>query len=199
MQSFVLLAAIMIFESAHVVSPIILAWTTPELRGIVAREWVKHIVAPAAILAGVLVAPIAWVAWIYWAWNIYHFGAQHYGVSRLLGWRVPRWACVVGTAALMAGGPLLIHAVWWEWLMLFALNFTHWLTDIGLSSRVARWHWGFVALVLAIGAAWLLLRNGPLAVRLVPQIVVIRMGLGMVHFIYSARIWKRDAALGMLR
>jgi hypothetical protein len=38
--------------------------------------------------------------------------------------------------------------------------------------------------------AWLLLRNGPLSVRLVPQILVIRSGIGMVHFIYSARIWK---------
>jgi len=70
------------------------------------------------------------------------------------------------------------------------LSFNHWLVDIGLSSRVARRHFGFIAAVLLIGVVWALLRNGPLSVRLVPQIIVIRAGIGMVHFIYSARIWQ---------
>jgi hypothetical protein len=35
-----------------------------------------------------------------------------------------------------------------------------------------------------------MLRNGPLSVRLVPQILAIRAGIGMIHFVYSARVWK---------
>ena len=69
-------------------------------------------------------------------------------------------------------------------------SFSYWLTDIGLSSRVARWHWGFIAILLALGAVWLVLRQRPLSGRVLTQIVVIRAGIGMVHFIYSARIWK---------
>ena len=69
-------------------------------------------------------------------------------------------------------------------------SFNHWLTDIGLSSQASGWRWGFIPLVLAIGAAWLLLRNGPLSVNSVPQILAIRAGIGMIHFVYSARVWK---------
>jgi hypothetical protein len=188
-----LAVAIMILETAHVVSPIILAWTRPELRTIVTREWIKHIAAPAAVMGGVLLFPVAWVAGVYGTWNIYHFGMQNFGVSSLY-WRgrrqMRKWLCLGATAAGMGLLPLLTS----DWrvtaLCTGILSFNHWLVDIGLSSRVARWHWGFIAAVLAIGVTWLLLRNGPLSVRLVPQIIAIRMGIGMVHFIYSARIWK---------
>jgi hypothetical protein len=188
-----LAVAIMILESAHVVSPIILAWTRPELRTIVTREWLKHVAAPIVLMGGVLAFPFTWVAGFYWAWNIYHFGMQNFGVSSLY-WRgrrqMRKWLCLGATAVGMGVLPLLTS----DWrvtaLCTGIFSFNHWLVDIGLSSRVARWHWGFIAAVLAIGVAWLLLRNGPLSARLVPQIIAIRMGIGMVHFIYSARIWK---------
>ncbi len=188
-----LIIAIMILESAHVVSPIFLAWTRPELRRIVSREWLKHVVAPIAVMGGMLAFPLAWVAGLYWAWNIYHFGMQNFGVSSLY-WRgrrqMRKWLCLGTTAVGMGALPLLTH----DWrvtaLCTGIFSFNHWLTDIGLSSRVARWHWGFIAVVLAIGVAWLLLRNGPLSARVVPQIIAIRYGIGMIHFIYSARIWK---------
>jgi hypothetical protein len=190
-HAFALVVVIMILESGHVVSPMILAWTRPGLRAIVKREWIKHIAAPAAVMGGVLIFPPAWVAGLYWAWNIYHFGMQNFGVSSLYcrRWRRARkWLCLGLTASGMAALPHL--SVRAEMLCLGVFSFGHWLTDIGLSSRVARWHWGFVALMLAIGVAWLLARQGPLSVHLVPQIIVIRYGIGMVHFIYSARIWK---------
>jgi hypothetical protein len=193
-HAFALVATIMVLESGHVVSPIILAWTRPELRAIVQREWIKHIAGPVAVMGGVLVFPTAWVAGLYWAWNIYHFGMQNFGVSSLYlrgHRRVRMLACLGVTAVGMTALPHL--SVRAEMLSLGAFSFGHWLTDIGLSSRVARWHWAFIVLVLAVGAAWLIARQGPLSVRLVPQIVVLRYGIGMVHFIYSARIWKSDA------
>jgi hypothetical protein len=184
--------AVMILESAHVVSPIVLAWTQPRLRTIVKREWIKHIAAPAVVMGGVLVFPAAWVAGVYGVWNVYHFGMQNFGVSSLYwrgGRQMRKWLCL----GLTTGGmwlPFLIPSASLAMLCTGVFFFNHWLVDIGLSSRVARWHWGFIAAVLAIGVTWLLLRNGPLSVRLVPQIIVIRSAIGMVHFIYSARIWK---------
>ena len=193
-----LLIAIMILESAHLISPIILGWTQPKLREIVSHEWLVHVAAPAAVMGGVLILPVAWVAGVYWVWNIYHFGMQNFGVSSLY-WhgrrQLRKWLCLGLTAFGMGALPLLSDSMTMALLCTGIFSFNHWLVDIGLSSRIARWHWAFIVAVLAVGVAWLLLRNGPLSVRLVPQIVVIRYGIGMIHFIYSARIWKRDARL----
>jgi hypothetical protein len=41
---------------------------------------------------------------------------------------------------------------------------------------------------LALHGFWL--RHGPLSVQNVPQILAIRAGIGMVHFVYRARVWK---------
>jgi hypothetical protein len=183
----------MILESGHVVSPIILAWTKPELRAIVKHEWIKHIAAPAAVMSGVLIFPAAWVAGLYWTWNIFHFGMQNFGLSSLYCRRhrqLRKWLCLGLTAFGMGALPLITHNMAVSMMCTGIFSFNHWLVDIGLSSRVARWHWAFIAFVLAIGAAWLLARQGPLSTRLVPQIVVIRYGIGMIHFSYSASIWK---------
>jgi hypothetical protein len=188
-----LVVAMMVLDSGHVVSPILRAWTQPELRAIVSQEWVKHIVLPAVIMGAVLAAPVVWVIWVYWAWNIYHFGMQNYGVSSLCfrGHKVLRkWLCLGVTAFGMGTVPWLTHDTHITMLCIGIFSFNHWIVDIGLSSRVARWHWVFLGSVLTFGVAWLLLRNGPLSVRLVPQIVVIRFGIGMMHFIYSERIWR---------
>ena len=101
-----------------------------------------------------------------------------------------KWIALAVTAFGMGVVPMLTQSWSVTAFMTGLFSFGHWLADIGLSSRVARWHWAFISAVLAVGVAWLLLRNGPLSVRLVPQILVIRSGIGMVHFIYSARIWK---------
>jgi hypothetical protein len=201
--------AVMVLESAHVVSPVLLAWTRPELRMIVSREWIRHIVLPMLIMATVLTAPADAVFGFYFAWNVYHFGMQNFGVMSLYlrggsyDKRIRRsLICLAGTALFMAILPALFPAEFrFDFhygstspplgILCFAvLSFNHWLVDVGLSSRVARWHWGFIVLVLAVGVVWLVLRNGPLSVQLVPQILVIRAGIGMVHFVYSARIWK---------
>jgi hypothetical protein len=98
--------------------------------------------------------------------------------------------CLGGTALGMGVLPFLTANQQVSMLCTGVFSFNHWLADIGLSSRVPRSHWAFVAAVFAIGAIWLILRQGPLSARVWPQIVPIRAGIGMVHFIYSARIWK---------
>ena len=202
-----LVIMIMILETGHLVSPILLAWTHPELRAIVSQEWVKHVACPAGVMCAVLVAPVPWVMGIYYAWNIYHFGMQNFGVLSLYGVirdRAMRGViCLAVTALGMGVVPLLVHDMRVTMLMTGIFSFNHWLTDVGLSSLVVRWRWGFVAVVLMVGIVWLLLRNGPLSTQVVPQIIVLRAGLGMVHFIYSARVWRLSdppirAAMGRL-
>jgi hypothetical protein len=189
-----LIAAIMLLESAHVASPIMLAWSKPELRAIVRREWREYVVLPVALIAGVLLAPATWVAGFYFAWNIYHFGMQNFGLASLYvrgGDREMRGViCLLLTAFGMGIVPLLWQDQKVTMFCTGIFSFNHWLADIGLSSRVVRWHWGFIALVLLVGFVWLILRQGPLSGRAVPQIMVIRYGIGMIHIIYSARIWR---------
>lgn len=57
-------------------------------------------------------------------------------------------------------------------------SFNQRVVDIGLSSRSRASVRAFSQWVLAIGTAWLLMRNGPLSIRLVPQIILVRYGIG---------------------
>lgn len=199
-----LIVVVMVLESAHVVCPTLLAWMTPGLRRIFLKEWREHVVAPVGVMIAVLLLDPAIVVGIYFAWNIFHFGMQNFGIASLYrpgssyDARIRRGLACLAITTLGMGVIPLFHNQPLNMLCMGVFSFNHWLADIGLSSRVARWHWGFVAVVLLVGVVWLLLRNGPLSVHVVPQISVIRCGIGFVHFIDSARIWKRDAAVASL-
>ena len=183
-----------ILDGAHIVSPMVLAWSHTGLRQIVSREWVRHIVIPIGVMIVVLVFPRTWVTGPLFAWNIFHYGMQHFGVASLCKLGKDRelraLICVGGTALCMGVVPFVFPNYYFNMLLWSVFTLTHGLTDIGLSSRVARWHWGFVGLVLMISISWFLLRNGPLSVRVVPHIIDVRNGIVLMHFIYSARIWK---------
>jgi hypothetical protein len=182
-----------ICEQAHVASPIVLAWSHPGLRQIARSRPLATMLLPALAVFDALVSPFWLIWWVYWAWNIYHFGAQHYGVSRILGWPVPRWVCVGGTAAIMWGGPHVIHAGWWQWFALIVIDFNHWLVDIGLSSRVSRCWWLFIVGVAALGClgfAWKVPRDDHIATMAIALVIKARWGVGIVHFLYSRWIWK---------
>jgi hypothetical protein len=197
-----LFAVAIVCEQGHVMSPILLAWSHPGLRQIALSRPIETMLLPVLAVIGALAAPFMIIWWVYWLWNLYHFGAQHYGVSRLLRWRGSRWWYVGITAAILGGGSFLIHAWWWKWLMLVAIDFNHWLIDIGLSSRVSRCWWLFLVVVAAfgcIGFAWLAPRADHIATRNIHWVIQARWGVGIVHFLYSRIVWKRDAALGMLR
>ena len=192
------LATIMVLERAHSLSPVLLAWSHRELRAIILREWRAYIVAPAIVVIGALLAPADQVRDFYWTWNAYHFGMQNFGLLQLHreGGSVDRRVydgliCL----AIAAGG---IGALQWYFprdslpglLILVAFSLDHWLCDLALSSRVSRWQFGFLAVTIAFGAVWLVLRQGPLSVHNVSQIATVAYAMGMVHFIYSARVWQ---------
>lgn len=188
---------VMVLETAHVVSPVILAWSKPGLRRIVRHEWRKHIAAPAGLMAGCLLLPWSMVFGIYFAWNIWHFGMQIFGITCLYrplsrpSERVLRaLGCLVVTVLGMGILPFLGGGSRLDMFAFGIFSFNHWLVDIGLSSQVSGWRWKFLPIVLLLGVIWFLLRQGPLSVHVVPQILAIRAGIGMIHFVYSARVWK---------
>jgi hypothetical protein len=194
---FALAAAIMILETGHNVSPVILAWSKPGLRSIVRREWGKHLVLPVVLLAGCLFLPWSIVFGVYFVWNGWHFGMQLFGVSCLYAKprdqdaRLRRALLIVGLFVAQYAAVVVVPPSPQIQLLIFGIvSFNHWLVDIGLSSQASGWRWGFIPLVLVIGVVWLVLRNGPLSVQVVPQIIAIRAGIGMIHFVYSARIWQ---------
>jgi hypothetical protein len=194
----VYLCVYMTLESAHLLCPILRAWLESGLRQIVLREWVRHLALPVGLMVGVLLVPQFIVTTIYFVWNIWHFGMQNFGLASLLrrgadtpDGRIRRALFWVGLTALGMGLAYQFRdyfAV--AALVTIGFNFTHWITDIELSRRTSRWGWGFLAIVLLFGIAWLLLRQGPLSVQAFPQIIRVRDGLGMWHFIYSSRVWK---------
>jgi hypothetical protein len=189
-----LFAVAIVCEQAHVASPIVLAWSHPGLRRIALSRPIETMILPTIAIIGALVNPFWVVFWVYYAWNIYHFGAQHYGVCRIFGLRmIPKWFCVGGTAAIMAGLPWLTHAEWVRWFMLAAIDFKHWLVDIGLSSRVSRYRWLFIVGVAALGCvgfAWKVPRVDHIATRAIPWVIQARWGVGIAHFLYSRFVWR---------
>jgi hypothetical protein len=188
-----LFALAIVSEQAHVASPIVLAWSHSGLRQIALSRPIETMLPPMLAIIVALAAPFMVIWWVYWVWNIYHFGAQHYGVSRNFGLRVPKWLCVGSTAALVVGGPWLIDAGWWRWFALVAIDFNHWLVDIGLSSRLSRRSWLFLAGVAALGCigfAWKVPYPNHIATRFVPWVIQARWGVGIAHFLYSRWVWK---------
>lgn len=199
-------------EQAHVASPIVLAWSHPGLRKIALSRPIETILLPILAIYIMLLLPPApaewgipepfrqvWWAWIvYWPWNIWHYSLQNYGVCRILGWGVNKWVIVGATSAVMATstGPFWdspFPSPWVFWVWLFAIEFNHWLVDIGLSSRVSRHWWLFLAAVLAVGCvgfAWKVPRADHIATLAIPWVIKARWGVGIAHFLYSRWVWK---------
>jgi hypothetical protein len=183
-----------VLETAHLFSPIALAWTTPGFRQMMLQRPAKFLALPAGALMAALVAPFSLVGWIYYWWNIQHFGAQHFGVMSL--WRGRAWRYREFVFALCLVLTFLAMSVPRSsefYLLAFVLvSVGHWVTDIGLSSYAAR-RWWFLVGMLALGAlgfVWLAPNDHGVARRAIPWIVSARMGLGFVHFLYSRWVWR---------
>jgi hypothetical protein len=196
-----LFALAIVLEQAHVISPMMLAWSHRGLRKIALARWRSCIVAPGVIIGASILSPLWFIGPLYGALNIYHFGAQHFGVVSLCrrGWsspdaRVLGWLTCVGLTVLaMTALPIALGDYRWVVVFLLGLEFSHWLTDVGLSSRVSGHCWLFVVVVCLIGCIgflWKIPRADHIATATIPLVIKARWGVGIVHFLYSAWIWK---------
>ena len=201
--------ATIVLDHAHLVSPVCVAWSSASYRRHMLESPTQFILVPSLALAIPIAIglsyhradwPVRAVVAVYIVWNAYHFGAQHFGVASLLGWRKSRrWfrqaVTIIPTMAVM----LVPFAYSSPWLYILGavISLAHWLTDIGLSGwRVQRW-WLFLAAVLALGSVGFLWKAVVPCSQLVctvaysaPILICSRCGLGFVHFLYSHWVWK---------
>src|SRR5271156_1290502 len=148
--------AAVFLETGHSFSPIVLAWTHGGFRQVMLRQPLKYLGLPAAtIVATFMIADLTGLGVmmsIYWAWNIYHFGMQDFGVARLAGLKSYRWPMMIGCLGLTALGMAVLPRIAPETSLFLVglLSFNHWAVDIGLSSRVSRYGWLFAVGVLTL-------------------------------------------------
>ena len=160
--------------------------------------WTSFVPGPQALYGltdGTNLLPLA--MWIYWPWKIYHFGMQHFGVMQILqvggSRRVNMVLCLVVTVFGMAVVPALTSSQWVFLLMMGIFSVNHWVVDIGLSARVVKRGWllaGAVILLGAIGFVWMVPTSTGMMIRIIPIVIAARLGLGLVHFLYSRWVWK---------
>jgi hypothetical protein len=210
-----------VVETAHALSPILMVWTHRELRIIARRRWVGFVALPGAFFAATVLAGLATSAgftsyrgdlfqvtgytnpfpilmWLYWGWNIFHFGRQNFGVLSIylknLGQPRRPWVdssvCVLLTAIIMTkteyDSPLILLAV--------VLKLSHWITELGLTSLVAEVRWqSFMLVAVAAGVVGLLWYPGN-AVEFArtnePFLLSLAIGLFFAHAIYDQLVWK---------
>jgi hypothetical protein len=104
------LTAFFILNSAHLISPLIVAWGHKELSRVAQTRWVRFITVPALVLitttllgltvtrqfpvtplaTGIKITsmsdytyPFVWLFPIYFLWNAYHFGMQNFGIAHI--------------------------------------------------------------------------------------------------------------------
>jgi hypothetical protein len=229
----VMLNILFYLNMAHLVSPLAVAWGSRPFRQIMYKQWGKYIVFPISIMVTVLLIgitvgkvfevnpitlgvrvydmrdylqPFVIMFVVYFFWNAYHFGMQHFGILSLYRRgrrsrtqrRVDMWLCLGLTTVL--GMILLPRIVHIQQVAMFAIGFfafNHSMAAIGISSHVlARRHglspWLFVALLLAAGAIvfWLLFYAPGFSIRVTMTALALRIGLGFVHFLYDRWVYK---------
>src|SRR6266567_3310215 len=80
---------LIVLDTAHTLSPMVMAWSRGDFREVMLRRWSRYILVPLAVLAISLVAAtqsraaVDAVVTVYFAWNVWHFASQNYGLLRL--------------------------------------------------------------------------------------------------------------------
>jgi len=190
------ITASLVIQTGHQLSPIALAWSNAGFRGVMLARPEKFLLLPAGLALAAVACPFWPVFYAYSAWNAYHYGMQDFGVLSL--WRRPRWRRLTMAVCLaITSIPMLVSFVWhpgWWWLFVYSAtgSWNHWVVDIGLSGRVSRRLWLFVAGVLVAGLVGLVWYE-PSARgfhRRSDDLLQVAMALGFVHFLYSRWVWK---------
>ncbi len=198
-------AALIILDSAHTLSPMVMIWSRSDFRAVMWRRWPRYILVPLAVLAISLAAATQYravvdaVVTVYFAWNVWHFASQNYGLLRLVqlrrrwNWR-PDWPfCMAVTIVGMTIWPILASDPWtWRLINLAIFAIPHWVSEIFLTAWAStRWKI-FAPLILALGCVgflWSVPRSTGMPVVGVAW-VCFRIGLGFVHFLYDGMIWR---------
>lgn len=207
-------AVLLLLETMHVLSPILLAWMHKGFCQIMLQHPRKYIMLPTAIFALAATVSVAtaigWTAYdpsygpikahatgwknpfpslfaAYLVWNFYHFSMQNYGVLRLCGVDVGRWGkpvAFLGTAVAIKFMPLM-------------MSVNHWITDIGLSLRVISRKWWFLYILIVLSPVvflWNFATPDGIGVRRMEGVVIVfvglRLAIGFVHFLYSRWVWQ---------
>jgi hypothetical protein len=214
---------VVVLETGHSFSPIALAWSHAGFRGLMLARPKKYILLPGAVLAAALgvgaTTSLGWTSyvpgphhaflltdwtnpfpimvWIYWAWNMYHFGMQNFGVVQLYrrnGRRNSRQRLIDKYSVFgMAALPTITHSSQVALLCLGIFAFNHWMVAIALCSTVSRRSWLFIAGMLLLGSVgfvWMIPTSAGNVIRVVPVVICARIGLGFVHFLYDRWLWK---------
>ena len=219
---------VVFLETGHSFSPIVLAWSHGGFRRLMLAQPRKYVLLPgmvfgASLGVGVVTSygwtsyapgprqvwhltdwsnPFPIVVWIYWIWNIYHFGMQNFGVVQLYRRNGPRnrrqrlidkSACLAITAFGMAALPAVTHSLTVALLCFGIFSLNHWLVAIGLCSAVSGRSWLFIAGMLLLGSVgfiWVVPTSTGNMIRVVPVVICARIGLGFVHFLYDRWLWK---------
>jgi hypothetical protein len=101
------ITAFFVINTAHLISPMVVAWTNHEFRQVMIRRWTKYILIPTCVLVGAAIIgatvaktfqvnprtlavrvdgwsdyerPFVLMLVLYFLWNAYHFGMQNFGV-----------------------------------------------------------------------------------------------------------------------
>ena len=203
-----------VLDHAHLVSPIYLAWSNRGFRQHMLTRPEKFILLPAlCVFVAMMIGlestttrePVfRALAVVYLWWNAYHFGAQHFGIAALAGWRSsPRWVrqliLIPPTMFIMLvpiGGIAMA-------VIGAAISLAHWLTSIGLTAWATRHRrMLFLVGVLCVGCVgfvWKAVVSEPrlcgalptcTAMWSIPSLLGLRFGLGFVHFLYDRWVWK---------
>jgi hypothetical protein len=229
-----LISLFLILNIAHAVSPIILAWSHRQYRPVMLKRPGKFVGVPVVLFALALVmaclsvrffphynpahqyaletlsfatvqVPIVVWATLYAVWDLYHGGAQNFGIWCLYrrrsvqGWQ--KWAILLTFVLFQV---IISHAVP-EWsrnrtifLFIFGLiAFNHSLAAIGLCAHVHGRHWGvspcyFAGAMLLLGfvGSFALLFGLRHSLFVATFAVALRASLGIWHFLQDRWIWR---------
>jgi hypothetical protein len=195
-----------VLNHAHLVSPVVVAWSNRGFRRVMMGRWQKFIILPVSIMIfGILFSlkfqrhdwPFEILVGTYILWNAFHFGMQNFGVMVLYGHRLLGFVYLCVTILAMAVLPLTHGSYWMALILTGVFSFNHWMTDIGLSGLVSGRRWLFIGTVLVVGFLGFLFKtidcntmSCQSFMYSVPIILGARICLGFVHFLYWRWVWK---------
>lgn len=206
-----------VLDHAHLVSPILRVWSSPNMRHKMLKQWQWYVLMPLGFLAIAVVigllssSPTApgfvALAVVYNGWNAWHYGSQHYGLATLAGWRSGprrrRQLLTIGPTIVVLALPFFFSAFVFV-IINVVIDLLHWLTDIGLSTWKAR-RWGlFLCVVAVLGLGGFLFKTVSVGPQYCGQLAVCtaiygfvilrstRYGLGIVHFLCSRWAWTAE-------